>query len=102
MADNDAIVLEDARDAAFILDKAYRRAVRERDLNKMRDIKPHVDDAYDKVSQARLKLLEQGVLATDEDVADMRRIKAEIDEAASTQQLIQGAIKLVGLIAKFV
>jgi len=48
-------------------------------------LKPKVDEAYDKYSKARLKLMEEGVLATDTDVVEMRRIRAEIDQAATTQ-----------------
>jgi len=102
MADNDQSVLEEAKEAAFSLDKAYRRAVREADLNKMTKLKPKINKAFDEYSQARLKLLEQGVLATDEDLDEMRRIRAEIDEAATTQALVEGAIKFAAFIAKFV
>ena len=102
MADNDEIILEDAKEAAFSLDKAYRRAILDADLDRMADMKPRVEEAYDLYSQARLNLLQEGVLATDEDVANMRQIRAEIDQAATTQTLIQGAIKFAGFIAKFV
>ena len=101
MTDNDEIVLEDAKEAAFALDKAYRRAVSEANLDRMTELKPQVDKAYDKYSLARLKLLEQGVLANDADVSKMRRIRAEIDQAATTQAMVQGAIKFAAFIAKF-
>ncbi len=102
MADNDIIVLEHAREASFALDKAYRRAVDEADLDRIAELKPSVDQAYDKLSQARLNLLKEGVLADEEDVAALQRIRAEIEEAANTQQMIQGAAKLVAKLAKFV
>ena len=101
MADNDEIVLEDAKEAAFSLDKAYRRAMLDADLDKMTELKPLVDEAYDRYSQARLNLLQEGVLATDEDIAEMRRIRADIDQAATTQALIEGAIKFAAFISKF-
>ena len=102
MADNDQIVLEDAQEAAFTLDKAYRRAIRKGDLDSAMELKPNVDKAYDQCSQARLNLLKEGVLATDADILEMRRIRGEIDQAATTQALIDGAIRFVGFIAKFV
>lgn len=102
MVDNDAIVLEDAKEAAFALDKAYRRAILNADLATMTQLKPQVEAAYEQYSQARLKLLQQGMLATAEDVAEMRRIRAEIDQAATTQTLIEGAVRFVAFIAKFV
>lgn len=100
--DNDAIVLEDAKDAAFALDKALRRAVRELDLAKVEELKPEVGKAFDTLSQARLRLLQEGMIATDSDVAEMRKIRAELEDAAQTQQVIQGAVKLVGLLRKFI
>ena len=102
MADNDLIVLEDAKDAAFTIDKAYRRAIRKRDLDAAMKLKPKVEDAYSALSAARLRLMEEGMLATDADVAEMRRLKAEIDEAAETQQMIEGAITMAKFLAKFV
>lgn len=102
MADNDEIILEDAKEAAFSLDKAYRRAVRNADLDSITTLKPHLEGAYDRYSQARLNLLKKGVLATDEDVTEMRRIRADIDQAASTQAIVEGAIRFVGFIAKFI
>lgn len=101
MPDNDEIVLGDAKEAAFTLDKAYRRAVITADLDKVTALKPKVDQAYDQYSKARLNLLQAGVLATDDDVAEMKRIRAEIDQAATTQTLIEGAIKFAAFIAKF-
>lgn len=101
MADNDEIVLEDAMEAAFALGKEYRRAWRNADLDRMEKLKPLVDEAYDRYSQARLNLLAEGVLATDADVAEMRRIRAEIDQAATIQTLIEGAIRFAAFIAKF-
>ena len=102
MADNDEIVLEDAKEAAFSLDKAYRRAMLDADLDRMTELKPRVEDAFDGYSQARLNLLLEGVLANDEDITQMRQIRADIDQAATTQALVEGAIKFVGFIAKFV
>lgn len=101
MADNDEIILENAKEVAFKLDKAYRRAVLNADLDTMSKLKPQIEEAFDHYRQARLKLLEEGVLATDEDVEEMRRILEEIDQAAQTQSLIMGSIKFVSFIAKF-
>ena len=101
MADNDEIVLEDAKEAAFILDKEFRRAVLNADLDRMADLQPQVEQTNEQLSLARLRLLQEGVLATDEDVAEMRRIRADIDQAATTQALIAGAIRFVAFIAKF-
>jgi len=101
MIDNDQIILEDAKETAFALDKAYRRAIHTGDLDRAMELKPKVDKAYDQYSQARLNLLKEGVLATDEDILEMRRIRGEIDQAATTQALIQGAVRFAVFVAKF-
>ena len=99
MADNDEIVLEDAKEIAFSLDKAYRRAVRNSDLDRMAELRPKVDDAFDQYSIARLKLFEEGVIATDQDIIELRLIRADIDQAAATQTLIEGAVRFVAFLA---
>lgn len=101
MADNDLIILEDAKDTLFTLEKEFRKALNRADLDAAMEIKPKLEAAGDACSQARLNLLKEGVLATDEDVAEMRRIKAEVDQAANTQQLVEGGIKFAAFIAKF-
>lgn len=102
MADNDLILLEDARDAVFALEKAYRKAVINDDLDAMMALEEPLAEAENNLSRARLKLLQAGQLTTDADVAEMRRIRAEIDQAADTQQLIAGAVKLAVMVARFV
>jgi len=101
MVDNDLILFEDAKDAAFALDKAYRRAVCEGNMDTAMELRPKVNEAYTAVSSARMNLLEAGVLATDADIAEMRRLKAEVDDAADTQQTIEGAVRIIGFLAKF-
>ena len=102
MPDNDLMVLEDARDVVFSLEREYRRAVNDANLARMTELSPQLDAAEDRLSAIRLNFLKQGQIASDADVAEMRRIKGEIDQAADTQQLVAGAIKFVGFIAKFV
>jgi hypothetical protein len=101
MPDNDLIILEDAKEAAFALDKAYRRALLNADLDTMTELKPKVDEAYDRYSSARLRLISQGTVATEQDVAELRRIRAEIEQAATTQSLILGAIEFAAFLARF-
>ena len=101
MPDNDLTVLQEAKETAFSLDKKLRRAVLDMDLDAVAVLKPKVDDAYNQLSRARLKLLEKGVLATDEDVAEIRRIRAEVDQAATVQAAVEGAVRLAVFLAKF-
>jgi hypothetical protein len=101
MIDNDEIILENAKESVFTLDKAYRRAVNNGNLDEMIQLKPKLDEAFNLYSIARLNLLMEGTLANDQDVAAMRRIRAAIDQAAAIESLIAGAVKLIGFIAKF-
>lgn len=101
MPDNDEIILQDAKEAAFTIDKEYRRAIANADLDKMEELKPKVDEAFDGYSAARLNLIKEGTLATDEDILELRRIRAEIDQAATTQSLIVGAVQFIAFISKF-
>ena len=81
-------------------------AIADLDLNAAKaaatEIKLRLEEVFDNYSQARLNLLKEGMIATDDDVAEMRRIKAEIDLAANKQQLIEGAIRFAGFLAKFI
>ncbi|MBI2994121.1 MAG: hypothetical protein HYY48_08105 [Gammaproteobacteria bacterium] len=100
--DTDQIVLEDAKEAAFTLDKAYRRAIQNGDMPTVQELKPKVTAAYNALSRARKKLLAAGVVTTENDVKQMRLIRAEIDQAAQTQQLVIAAAKLAAKLATFV
>ena len=101
MVDNDLTVLEQAQIAAFSIDCAYRKAVYANDLAGKVALAPKANEAYSAVSMARLSLLQEGVLATDADVTEILRIKANIDKATDTQQIVAGAINFVGFISKF-
>lgn len=101
MPDYDLIILEDSKEAAFALDKAYRRAMLNADLDTMTELRPKVDEAYDRYSSARLRLLSQGTVANEQDVAELRRIRGEIEQAATTQSMILGAIQFIAFLARF-
>lgn len=102
MADNDLMVLQDAEAALSTLSQKYRLAVLNKDFTTIGELKPELDKAADAYQAARQKLLAEGVIMTEADVMEMRRIKAEIDQAADTQSMVQGALKLAGFIAKVV
>ena len=102
MSDTDQIILDEAKESVFILDKAYRKAIRNGDIDTVMELKPKVEEAYDNYSSARLKLLEEGVVTTEEDVKQMRLIRSEIDEAANTQELLVAAIKLISRLKTFI
>jgi len=98
--DQDVVVLKDAADAAFTLGVQARMAAYRNDPD-ADDLKAKSDDAHEAYTKARLTLLKTGTDSTADDVATMRRIKQEIDAAATVQTQIQGALSLIGFLGKF-
>lgn len=99
--DTDLEVFEKAGSAVFILDKELRKANLREDWASVNALDPKARDARDALMNARLKLLQAGIVTTPGDLAEMEAIKKEIDDAADTQAMVQGAIKLIGFLAKF-
>ena len=95
MSDNDSIVLQDASAAIAVIDNRYRAG----DINVKRRLGRKRNEAFSKYTIARKKLVAAGVLMTDTDVAEMRKIKAEIDEAANTSVLLVVVTKLIKKLA---
>lgn len=98
MADNDSEMLKAAGNAVLEIDVRYRGL----NIDDKELLKPSRDKAFSEYSSARLKLLKDGVIATDQDVADMQAIKQDIDEAAETQQLIASAVKISGVLGRLI
>ena len=99
--DPDLTVLKDAGDAAFTLGVQAKVAMK---LNKpdAYALKAQSDKAHNAYSLARLTLLEPETSSSTGDVAAMQAIKQQIDAAATVQTQIQGAVSLIGFLAKFV
>lgn len=93
--DNDAIVLEDLAATVVRIDIRYRLA----DFNDKVNLKPERDKAFSAYTQARLKLLEEGVLCSDKHVEEMQAIRQAVGQAKTTQSLIAGIGRLVGFLA---
>ena len=83
--DNDLIVLEEATLAVYAIDIQYKLA----DFKEKKKLKKSRDAAFSTYSMARLELLEEGIICTDEDVEAMQEIRREIEEAADTQTLLR-------------
>jgi len=97
MPDNDCIVLKDLGETVTMIDVLYRLA----EPAERKDIKDERDKALAYYGAARDKLLADGVICTDKHIAEMRKIKAEIEQAAQSQQVIQGIIKLAKFLRGF-
>ena len=96
MEDYDAKVLEQAADAVSRIDMQYRKA----DINGKLELKSNRDAAFEAYSQARLKLLAEGMICTPQDVVRMGEIRAAIGRARQTQSLIVASGKLAMFLAQ--
>ena len=89
--DNDSKVLDDAKSAVFAIDIQYRLA----NFNEKKKLKKSRDAAFSTYAMARLELLEEGVICTDEDVEAMKKIRKEIEDAAKTQTLLRAIPRFI-------
>lgn len=94
--DNDAEVLRAASDSVTEIDLRYRAASFDDKIL----LKPERDRAFHNYQAARLKLLEDGVICTEDDVAEMRKLRQEVVKAAQTQALLTAIGRVVGFLAK--
>jgi len=97
LADDDLAMVQAAEAALDSLYEQYFGAIAKDQLL----LKPQIEQAAHGVLKARLLLLAPGTIASAGDVREANRIKAEIDQAASTQELVLGAAKLISLLARF-
>lgn len=94
--DNDAQMIKSMSNALIDLQIKYRAsAVADR-----MQIKPALDDLLQKFSEFQIALLREGVMTNDSDLAEMARLKNDIDAAANKQQLIAALAKTAGFIVK--
>ena len=95
MADHtDALIAETER-AVEEVDAKYNAA----SIDEKEDLKAARDEAYTARARARRKQLAAGVVVTEQDVEDMKALRAEIEAAADEQAVIEGVGKIAMLIA---
>jgi hypothetical protein len=95
--DNDAITYEESTQSLLWADIEYRLASPEDQIKLWEPLQ----QAWDKYMESRINLLKPGMICTTQDVIKMKQIRREICQAATTQTLIQGLAKLVGILLKF-
>ena len=94
--DNDAIVLKAAAAAATSIDLKYRQA----SFSEKLELKQDRDKAFNAYSKARRKLLEEGVICTQNDVEEMKSIRQQIGHAKKTQSLLMAVGRLIAFLVK--
>jgi|688.fasta_scaffold581509_1 hypothetical protein len=95
--DYDALTNEEAIRALRWADSEYRLAFPEVQVEMWESLQ----EAWDRYLAARVNWLKPGMICTDKDVILMKQIRREICQAADTQTLIQGLIKLARFFLKF-
>ena len=93
--DNDAKMLEGMADAITSLQVKYRAA----SLSDRMLMRPTLEQLLSDYVQYQIRLLKEGVITTDADLADMKDIQREIDEAASSQKLLTALASAVAFVA---
>ena len=93
--DNDAVMLKQIGNAITDLEVKFRGA----SLQDRVVIRPSLEELLNDYADYRLRLLKEGVITTDKDLAEMKQIRAKIDAAAQKQELIKAIARTVAFIA---
>lgn len=95
MPDNDSKMIEELGVALTSLQIQYRAS----SISDRMKLWPDLRKALANYNKCQVKLLDDGVVVTDEDLAEMAEIRSDIDKAAETQQLIEAAVRVAAFIA---
>lgn len=93
--DNDAQMLQKLGDAVTALQVKYRSS----NLSDRMAMKASLDELMDDYNTYQLKLLKEGIITTDADLAEMDKIKSSIDNAAEAQALAVVLAKSIAFVA---
>jgi hypothetical protein len=93
--DNDAVMLQKLGDAVTALQLKYRASL----LADRMAMKASLDQLMEDYNTYQLKLLKEGIITTAADLAQMDKIKSDIDAAAKYQKLVAAMAKTIGFIA---
>jgi len=95
MSDNLNKLIAEARLAYQNAEVAFQSA----DINQAAALQPQVDKARNLVEKLEAQQLKDGVVITDADVAKMKELRNQINDAAMLQQ---GLTKLISILVSFV
>lgn len=97
MTDTDSLTLKEAGSAVLDIDMRYRLLPT---IDEKEELKPTRDEAFSNYTSLRLKLLEEGVITTQEDLDEMKEIRSEIEKAAGLQTILVAAGRAAAFFAK--
>lgn len=93
--DKDTEMLNEMGSAVVALQVKYKLA----DIEDQAILKPRLSEALKDYAEYQIKLLKDGVITTDADLADMRAIRDEIDAAGDKQSMLLALARTVAFIA---
>lgn len=93
--DNDAVLLQQMGNAITDLEVKFRAA----SLEDRMTLRPALEELLDDYAEYRLRLLKEGVITDDSELAEMRKIQTEIDAAAQKQDLMKAIARSIAFIA---
>ena len=93
--DNDAVMLQQMGDAITDLEVKFRAA----SLEDRMAMRPAIEQLLNDYADYRLRLLKEGVITTRDDLVEMKQIQAQIDAAASKQDLIKAIARTAAFVA---
>ncbi len=93
--DSDGIMLEKLGNAVTDMEVKFRDCT----LQERVDLRPLLEEMLGDFTQYRLKLLKEGIITTEEQIAEMEAIKKEIDSAADKQALMAAIAKTIAFVA---
>jgi hypothetical protein len=96
MPNNNTEFLQTASAVMNELDVRYMEA----DLDGKLELKEELDKAMLTFSEARSRILENEVICTAEDVANMQELRHEVEQAGEIQALVGVVVRLTRIIAR--
>lgn len=93
--DTDAEMLVSMGSAVIELQRKFRQST----LEERMTIRPALEEMLEDYTEYELKLLKEGVITTDSDLAEFDTIRREIDEAAGKQAILLGIARVIGFVA---
>lgn len=94
MTDDNKLALRTLTSTMEEIDIRYMEA----DVADKLAMKDELDEAFLAFSRARLRILQNRVLCNSSCLQKIKEIRQEVEDAANSQQLIKGIIRLVGFL----
>lgn len=93
--DDDAKMLEEMGQAVIAMQLKYRAAP----LRDRMALKPALEELLDDYAKYQVRLLKEGTITGAEDLAEIARIREEIDKAARAEALLKAVARTIAFVA---